>query len=182
MSNSTTLHFVTIAEFPWLQLKTQDFRLFHLGCWGTKCPLFYKKRDLWISCIHFTGLLYPRVWIVVYGLKWTFSSQRNKFLPPGIRTRPTLFSYFLIKNQHWSKFKRTLALKMRITFCNDLFCFGFFRLPFFFCSQSPISLDCIRNNRSSYHSLKRLVCPALCILAVLSNPLVWTPVSLHFPH
>ena len=55
-------------------------------------------------------------------------------------------------------------------------------LPTFFCSQSSVSLDCIWNYRSSYHSLKRLVCPALCILAVLSNPLVWTPVSLHFPH
>lgn len=51
-----------------------------------------------------------------------------------------------------------------------------------FCSQSSISLNCIWNYRSSYHSLTRLVCPALCILAVLSNPLVWTPVSLHFPH
>lgn len=55
-------------------------------------------------------------------------------------------------------------------------------LPIFFCSQSSVSLDCIWNYRSSYHSLKRLVCPALCILAVLFNPLVWTPVSLHFPH
>lgn len=42
--------------------------------------------------------------------------------------------------------------------------------PFFDCSQSSVSLDCIWNYRSSYHSLKRLVCPALCILAVLSNP------------
>lgn len=47
-------------------------------------------------------------------------------------------------------------------------------LPFFFCSQSSVSLDCIWNYRSSYHSLKRLVCPAMCILAVLSNPLVQT--------
>lgn len=52
-----------------------------------------------------------------------------------------------------------------------------------FCSQSSISLNCIWDYRSSYHSLKRLVCPALYILAVLSNPpLVWTLVSLHFPH
>lgn len=42
--------------------------------------------------------------------------------------------------------------------------------PIFVCSQSSVSLDCIWNYRSSYHSLKRLVCPALCILVVLSNP------------
>lgn len=53
----------------------------------------------------------------------------------------------------------------------------FFFLPIFFCSQSSVSLDCIWNYRSSYHSRKRLVCPAMCILAVLSNPLVQTPVS-----
>lgn len=61
-------------------------------------------------------------------------------------------------------------------FCCELvfFIFSLLHSTFLpsFCSQSSISQNCIWNNRSSYHSLKRLVCPALCILAVLSNPLV----------
>lgn len=63
-------------------------------------------------------------------------------------------------------------------FLSVLLCF-FFTSPLnnfchFFLLTSSVSLDCIWNYRSSYHSLKRLVCPAMCILAVLSNPLVQT--------
>ena len=42
-----------------------------------------------------------------------------------------------------------------------------------FCSLYSISLDYIWSNSPSYSSPKRLVCPAQCIIAVLSYILVW---------
>jgi len=50
-------------------------------------------------------------------------------------------------------------------FCLTIFSFYIFN-PLF-CSQSSVSLNCIWNCRSGYRCLKRLVCSALCILAVL---------------
>lgn len=146
------------------------------------------KIDSWISCIYFMGLkcntIFSQFWMDI----WTLSSSRQNMVT-WICTRPSLFL--------WFQLKRTLQLihmrfpvpwRQGLRFLMWTVVHQFFFPPtlnifaHFFCSQSSISLNCIWNYRSSYHSLKRLVCPALCILAVLSNPLVWTLVSLHFPH
>lgn len=147
----------------------------------------------WIWCACFTGLgcnsdfLLSAQFDGFKDSKWHFKHEN---IPTWICTKSCLFSSF------WLKWTLLLVqahdvpadLKTRSIFwTRNNFTSNFFHLhstflPIFFCSQSSISLNCIWNYRSSYHSLKRLVCPALCILAVLSNPLVWTPVSLHFPH
>lgn len=145
------------------------------------------KMDSRISCICFTGLQVQLVCFPSH-LLWMDIWTRIEFFQHT--KHPNVCFHRLNQNQHSSssEYIRSPALKMRIIFSNQTILLQFFSplhstfLPIFFCSQSSVSLDCIWNYRSSYHSLKRLVCPALCILAVLSNPLVQTPVSLHFPH
>lgn len=109
--------------------------------------------------------------IVVNGymnLNCNFPAHKN--ILTRICTRPCLFLSFLLKQTlRLIKVHEVLCPKNEdYSFCHEQFCFSFFPSPLnifarFFCSQSSVSLDCIWNYRSSYHSLKRLVCPALCI-------------------
>lgn len=122
------------------------------GLWNTTLFFFYGSRvNVWIYG-HKT--VFSSIWTLPGCFNWCFSSfkyPRSGTLKKGImlssRTDFLVFfsSPLYLSTQH---------------FCPILFV----------CSQSSVSLDCIWNYRSSYHSLKRLVCPALCILAVLSNP------------
>lgn len=132
----------------------------------------------WLKCSWFVFLPMCCGWI--YGHKLTFSSIWNPLV---------MFSLFqsILTLQLIRIHKAPRPEDEDYVFCQTIFASVCFNSPLnifalFFCSQSSVSLDCIWNCRPSYHSLKRLVCPALCILAVLSNPLVQTPVSLHFPH
>lgn len=181
--------------------KIQDPTFPRCSCWAIR-PL---KMCSWIWCIYLPGLkqssfffccccLSPDMFGWINELQLWLSDIFQHGRHPDLdqyKTDCILIILFRV-NTPAHQCTRFPALKMRITFFFFFIMSNFASALFppsplsifahFFCSQSSVSLNCIWNYRSSYHSLKRLVCPALCYIAVLSNPLVWSPVSLHFPH
>ena len=132
--------------------------LLHHDCHRSKMK---KNAGIWHLFFFFCSG--PRATVWINGHKMVFSS---------IWTLLIFFNWCFCSFKLWHPEERDYVIQ------SDRFPWVFFPLPlhstflphFFVCSQSSVSLDCIWNYRSSYHSLKRLVCPALCILAVLSNP------------
>lgn len=87
----------------------------------------------------------------------------------SIRFFHTDIDFFLLFKKHgflWPNYY-VGSWKLRITSFFFLTIFTFYIFNPLFCSQSSVSLNCIWNCRSGYRCLKRLVCSALCILAVL---------------
>ena len=105
----------------------------------------------------------------------------DKFMPNYINWT----IYFIFQEEQWTAAHFCVSAEStmtRITISNWLLFESFFPLHSTtypsFCSLYSISLDYIWSNTPSYSSPKRLVCPALCIIAVLSNILVWNLIFL----